>query len=77
MGGGGGRVGGGDRLGQAELPLAQSGLDAGRFRVPVAAPVAGQDGGDLGAGQFLAPAAGVGALTRSSSASVLVSARFA
>ncbi|WP_415925299.1 hypothetical protein [Streptomyces sp. ME19-01-6] len=33
VGGGGGRVGGGDLLGQAELPLTQGGLNGGCFRI--------------------------------------------
>ncbi|MGW0084354.1 hypothetical protein [Streptomyces sp. NPDC003393] len=48
----GGRVGRRDRVGQRELPLAQSGLDGGRLRLAVASAVAGQDGRDLRAGQL-------------------------
>ncbi|GHB78098.1 hypothetical protein GCM10010377_80380 [Streptomyces viridiviolaceus] len=52
MGNGGSRVGGGDRLGQAELRLTQGVLDRGRLRVTVVTAAAGQDRGDLGAGQL-------------------------
>ncbi|MDH6626266.1 hypothetical protein M2271_004083 [Streptomyces sp. LBL] len=57
VGGDGGRVGGGDRPGQAELPLAQRGDDRGCLRlptVPIVPAGTGQDSGDLGAGAFLA-----------------------
>ncbi|MFJ8313747.1 MULTISPECIES: hypothetical protein [unclassified Streptomyces] len=48
----GGRIGGGDGLGQAEVFLPQLGLDRGGFLGPAVPAVAGQNGGDLGAGQL-------------------------
>ncbi|KOG56515.1 hypothetical protein ADK75_07400 [Streptomyces virginiae] len=52
MGGGGGCISDGNRFRQAELGSAQGGLPRGGFDFTVSAAVAGEDGGDLGAGEI-------------------------
>ena len=69
-----GRVGGGDRSGDAELLLAKCGLDRGGLLVSAAAAMPRQDRHDLGLRQLPAGFRG-GCPDEQSRASVLVSSR--